>query len=379
MKVAALAIVLIVASAVVLIFANTLNSWVVGGLIGGLAALLISIPISLIIFSSMARRHDELVFAQAARLQEDDAYDEYEEIEGPVQYDEYGRAYRTHTEVYEAEAYILPNRDEAYDDEYGEYDEAYDDYNAYDTYEDQRLRRLPEARRLPAPGQGSQGYASPAHQQQSANRYPDGYRRATRELLASQERSRTPSGKQTGHQRQPRQGQTTRSLRSQQQAAALRAARREAEQEYNIHRDISVTSPRRATTPRRLPTQSAQLRRPQQHDEPGAMQPPARQTRREVTGDLVEREAQTDALRNRFPTTGAVRMNPDTGKIARNPQIDEEYPTSETWTGSMQNPLVRRAPYLYEDDPMREQFAQQIEKPIVRRSSRYLHPEEEQE
>ncbi|HLL78353.1 MAG TPA: hypothetical protein VKT25_02570 [Ktedonobacteraceae bacterium] len=374
MKVAALALVLIVASAVVLIFANTLNSWVVGGLIGGLAALLISIPISLIIFSSMARRHDELVFAQAASLQEDDAYDEYEEIEGPVQYDEYGRAYRTHTEVYEAEAYILPNRDEVYDDEYD-----YDAYDTYGAYEDQRLRHLPEARRLPAPGQGSQGYASPAHPQQPVNRYPDGYRRATRALPAPQERTRTPSGKQTGHQRQPRQGQTTRSLRSQQQAAALRAARREAEQEYTIHRDISVTAPRRVTTPRRLPTQSAQLRRPQQRDETGAMQPPARQTRREVTGDLVEREAQTDALRNRLPTTGSMRMNPDTGKIVRNPQIDEEYSTSETWTGSMQNPLVRRAPYLYEDDPMREQFAQQIEKPLVRRSSRYLHPEEEQE
>src|ERR1700730_12533066 len=77
MKVAALALVLIVASAVVLIFANTLNSWVVGGLIGGLAALLISIPISLIIFSTLARRHDERLYAQMLLQQEEDlAYEE---------------------------------------------------------------------------------------------------------------------------------------------------------------------------------------------------------------------------------------------------------------------------------------------------------------
>jgi hypothetical protein len=378
MKVAALALVLIVASAVVLIFANTLNSWVVGGLIGGLAALLISIPISLIIFSSMARRHDELVFAEAARLSEEEAYDEYDEIEGPVQYDEYGRAYRTRTEVYETEAYIVPNRDELYD----EYDDGYEAYNTHDRYndryDDQHLRRIPEARRLPAPGQLGQGSARAA-QQQPGDRYPGGYKRATRELPHSQERTRTPSGQQTGHQRQPRQGQTTRSLRAQQQAAALRAARREAEQEYNDNRDISITSSRRSATPRKLPRQSYQLRRPQQRDEAGDIPAPTRQSRREVTGDLQTGEGQTDALRGRYPTTGSMRVNPDTGKIVRNPQIDEDYSTSETWTGSLQNPLVRRAPYLYEDDPLREHFAQQIDKPIVRRSSRYLHPEEEQE
>src|SRR5579864_2019984 len=79
MKVAALALVLIVASAVVLIFANTLNSWVVGGLIGGLAALLISIPISLIIFSTFARRHDERLYAgMLLQPEEDIAYAEEE-------------------------------------------------------------------------------------------------------------------------------------------------------------------------------------------------------------------------------------------------------------------------------------------------------------
>ena len=38
MRVAAVAFVLIVGAAVVLAFANTLNSWVLGGLLGGLIA-----------------------------------------------------------------------------------------------------------------------------------------------------------------------------------------------------------------------------------------------------------------------------------------------------------------------------------------------------
>ena len=48
MKAVAVALVLIAGAAVVLWYGNTLNSWVLGGLIGGLAALLLSIPISLI-------------------------------------------------------------------------------------------------------------------------------------------------------------------------------------------------------------------------------------------------------------------------------------------------------------------------------------------
>ncbi len=139
MRIAALALVLIVASAVVLIFANTLNSWVLGGLIGGLAALLISIPISLIIFSALARRQDEHLHAQMlAQHEEDMAYDEYDE-------------YNEYAEVYEAEAYVLPSEDEQ--------------------FEQMRGRRQPEVRGLPAAGQS---YAS-ANQRPLNN--PQGYRR----------------------------------------------------------------------------------------------------------------------------------------------------------------------------------------------------------
>ncbi len=59
MRAAALALVLICGAAVVLWYGNMLNSWILGGLIGGLAALLLSIPISLALFSYLSRRHDE--------------------------------------------------------------------------------------------------------------------------------------------------------------------------------------------------------------------------------------------------------------------------------------------------------------------------------
>jgi hypothetical protein len=58
-KAVAVAFVLIAGAAVILWFGNRLNSWVLGGLIGGLASLLLSIPISLALFSYFTHQHDE--------------------------------------------------------------------------------------------------------------------------------------------------------------------------------------------------------------------------------------------------------------------------------------------------------------------------------
>ncbi len=357
MRIAALALVLIVASAVVLIFANTLNSWVLGGLIGGLAALLISIPISLIIFSALARRQDEHLHAQMlAQHEEDMAYDEYDE-------------YNEYAEVYEAEAYVLPSEDEQ--------------------FEQMRGRRQPEVRGLPAAGQS---YAS-ANQRPLNN--PQGYRKPTRDLPAAQERNRGASaqrqGQQTGHQRQPRSPYTTRSLRSQQHAAALRAARQEAEQEHSGSQHLSTGPVRRPATTRHLPPQSIQFHRSHLHDEmhktektqptntrrTNANSDTSNRNKPPRTDDLRPREMQTDQLRGHNPVTGPVRLNPETGKIVRNPQLGEY--SGESKSGSLRNPLVRRAPYMYEDDPIREELAQQIEKPITRRSSLYQTFEDEED
>jgi hypothetical protein len=59
-----MALVLIAGAAAVLWYGNTLNSWVLGGLIGGLAALLISIPISLTLFTYLSRQQEERLRAE---------------------------------------------------------------------------------------------------------------------------------------------------------------------------------------------------------------------------------------------------------------------------------------------------------------------------
>ena len=79
-----------------MVFANSLNSWVLGGLIGGLAALLISIPISVMLFTIISRRHD---------LKLQTLHQELSEM-GYVDPDEYG-----YEEVYDTDAYVLPDEE----------------------------------------------------------------------------------------------------------------------------------------------------------------------------------------------------------------------------------------------------------------------------
>lgn len=382
MRVAALALVLIVASAVVLIFANTLNSWVLGGLIGGLAALLISIPISLIIFATLARRQDEHLYAQMLLQQEEDlAYyeeeyqQEYEERADYDEEDEYGR-------VYDAEAYYLPTEEEE--------------------YELPRGRRQSEIRSLPAAGQSFASSSAYSTAKQRAANTPQNAlssqtsRRPTRELAYERERGEksresatSRQNQQTGHQRTARIPYTTGSLRSQQQAAARRVARQEAEQGKGSYgsEQISTGPVRRPATTRHLPPQSIQLNRSRVQEEASKKNTLGESRSRMETNRGAKRpsdagrhqETQTDQLRDRYPhpTTGPIRLDPETGQITRNRQVDEQSSGDEATTGNLYNPLVRRAPYLYEDDPLREELSQQIDKPITRRASRHLALNEE--
>ena len=377
MKVAALALVLIVASAVVLIFANTLNSWVVGGLIGGLAALLISIPISLIIFSTFARRHDESLYAQMLQQHEEDlAYAEeeyrqaYEDGDGYDEEEVYGR-------VYEADAYYVDEEAEA--------------------FELPRGRRQPELRSLPPAGQSYASYTARSSAKQRAADPPQNgtssqaSRRPTRELPYDRERGERTrefstsrqQKPQTGHQRIARTPYTTQSLRSQQQAAARRAARQEATQGRSAFESeqLSTGPIQRPTTTRHLPSQLNRARAQEeaarkQIGEDGWLRPTDNRGAKKPSngGGARPQETQTDQLRDRdnYPTTGPVRLRAETGQIARNRQVDEQYSEEEATTGNLYSPLVRRPPYLYEDDPLHEEFSRHIEKPIRRRASRNL-------
>ena len=385
MKVAALALVLIVASAVVLIFANTLNSWVVGGLIGGLAALLISIPIALIIFSTFARRHDERLYAQMLLQHEEDLAYAEEEYRQEYEEDEYYDEEEAYGRVYEADAYYVDEEEEE--------------------FELPRGRRQPELRSLPPAGQS---YASLSARSTAKQRTADlaqnvtssqPTRRPTRELGYDREKgertrefSTAHQKQQTGHQRTARTPYTTQTLRSQQQAAARRAAQQEAAQGRSQYgsEQLSTGPIQRPTTTRHLPPQSTQFSRSriQEEDsrrqigEDGWLRPTGNRGAKKPSNGGNERpqETQTDQLRNRdlYPATGPVRLNPETGYIARNRQGGEQASEEETTTGNLFNPLVRRAPYLYEDDPLREELSRHVEKPIRRRASRFLSLDDEE-
>src|SRR5579883_2411430 len=313
MRAAALALVLVVASAVVLVFANTLNSWVLGGLIGGLAAILLSIPITLMIFTYLSRRHDEhtqsLVVMREEHVIDSDIYheDEYDEIETQ-------RPPRS--TLFPYTTLFRSMRRE---------------------YDGRRSARTTQF--LPERGNGSS---------------PDRF--------VAQRGNRTPA--------------TTRSLRAQHQAAALRAARKEAEQErYGLDGITMSTAPLRKPprTTRHLAQQDGSLRRSPRAENVRQQRPASDESDYDTF-----REAQTDHIPGQYPRTGPVR-DPQTGQFVRNPQLPDVPHNPEITTGSLRNPLVRRAPYLYEDDPLREHFAQQIDKPIARRSSLFREPELEEE
>ena len=333
MKAAALAFVLLIGAAIVLAFANTLNSWVLGGLIGGLAAILLSIPISLALFTILARRHDAQLYAQG---QEDEMVFDDEE----------------YVEVYEADAYVLSS-----DDEQLELQE----------------RRIPERRnvpepsypRLPAAGQShAQSAAKSMYNQRSLN-YPQGTRRPSQALSAQRNGTRTPVQRLSPDRAVPNTRNQPNSL-AKHQTAALRAARREAAQELNpdkSQRSVDASTKQQQTSQRRyraIDDEDASNRYPQ-------------------TDSLRMRETETDRLRGRLEQTGPLQRNPETGKIMRNPQLGGRPGNPDAITGSLKNPLVRRPPYMYEDDPLRQELSQFIERPIVRRSSLKESWAEEQE
>ncbi|HJT56650.1 MAG TPA: hypothetical protein VJ761_09145 [Ktedonobacteraceae bacterium] len=371
MKAAALAFLLLIGAAVVLAFANTLNSWVLGGLIGGLAALLLSIPISLALFTIMARRHDEQLYMQDQSEEEEMVYD-----------DEYA-------EVYEADAYVLPSDD--------------DQYIA-------PRRRLPQARHVPASDYPRLPAAGQTHAQAAANgmynsrvlKSPQGRQRPSQALSWSEQENspNVPTQRSSLTGALPYRGDQSNSL-AKHRTAALRAARIEAARELESESDdlppatsMSRRIPARPSQPLKLRSNAVGQPRPtrqlsQQELEPDRMRRPADANKGQQTstrhyrhiennragnpeletGALRAHETETENLRGRLDQTEPLRRNPETGKFARNPQLREYSGNQETITGSLKNPLVRRPPYMYEDDPMREEMSQFVERPITRRSS----------
>jgi hypothetical protein len=339
----AMALVLIIGAAVVLWYGNTLNSWVVGGLIGGFAALLLSIPISLVLFSYFSRHYDthqqegilehrglSLVQSGSYSIVLDDDKEEY--IDEEQEYD--------NDEVYDSEdvdgdEYILVERS---------------------VWEERQSRHLPLARhtssssaRLPVVNQdlllGMEGGHADANPEQRLGQRGKG------------ESHPVKSSGSAGDRKDPSYGR----YRSQ----ALRAARAEAALRAECEDDNVFLSTR---TMRRL-------RQKQSRD---GRWPFSREVAEPPTNNSSQRPQRiVDSLP---PQNGSPRPLPvldDASQIDRFTHYRDSqtgYDIDEATKDNSGRSLIRRAPYIYEDDVLREEMAQYVEQPIVRRSSRYLKP-----
>lgn len=367
MRVAAVAFVLIVGAAVVLAFANTLNSWVLGGLLGGLAAILLSIPISLALFTFLARRHDTRQNSLVQSFEDepdftDDVYDE-PALQNP-------------------RGYFLP---------VGE--DFSMDPRARARYSLENCH-LPVSGFLPLPPAGHDLDAYEDDQEQYARRDPRNYPRQPRfpvRSLARDGEIKSPPP-QTGSRRNP----STRSL-AQHQSAALRKAREEAQRQHIDNRAGPGTSPRhpqgsrsssahrpRSPRPPSLSTGASQII--DEYDPRFPRQRGARPAWSEDEDFTTEQYPRRPGYPRQPRVSRSRSVDPWTGTLEDEDDQDEPgWPrgrrASENMSGTLHNPLVRRAPYLYDDDPLREEFAQQLNNtpPITRRSSLFEHYEDEEE
>lgn len=363
MRAVAVALVLIAGAAVVLWFGNMLNSWVLGGLIGGFAALLLSIPISLTLFSYLARRHDDRSYAEAQK--------EFTLVQ------DYDVVPRTSRAAYEIESYVLPVEDEWAEE---------DDRRRYTA----RDLPVPPSRRLPATAQ-SRGAKNLSPQRDTLSRTVRPSSRPLDVWSSDEVPERRPSSR-----RSP--SGETKSNRGRLQSEALRAARQEAAQQY-IDEDIEelpMPSSRRLSPDHPGRTRLSSQPLSSEQEQPALRRPyrPLEERTRKATGrqrpsdELHPRspygedkstddesfgpaEVQTEYLPQNYPRTEP--MNPrKTGPLNRRPRLGEHLQESEQGrsTGDLRRPHVRKAPYMYEDDPLRQELSQHLDPPVVRRSSR---------
>ncbi len=369
MKAVAVALVLIAGAAVVLWYGNMSNSWVVGGLIGGLAALLLSIPISLSLFSYLSRRHDERIRAE---------------------------------EAFAAEERSLVDDDPRFSARSGRRSQQYIESSIYDPQEDftedERYERYLDSR-IPLQRRLSPERRSSSTQQDSAlardlPRLPAPASKArTRELNGSPKESEWSLPRRKHYPGLPASDAVV--SRGKQQSEALRTARLEATRDADENASWPTQNAKRHSSERAVPqsrtgNELKTARRTRQLSDQVASPGEGRQeSRQRANGrspeDLSEREEErlsrlqrrkqieTDALDRRYASTE--RIVPPVAlppPVTRHPHLEQESLKTEEDgdKGHGTRPLIRRAPYLYDDDPLRQELFQHIETPPVRRSSR---------
>ncbi|MBA2681675.1 MAG: hypothetical protein H0U76_25180 [Ktedonobacteraceae bacterium] len=370
MKAVAAALVLVVGAAVVLWYGNTLNSWVLGGLIGGLAALLLSIPISLTIFSFLSRHHDQ-------RSRSDEEYEPiYEYPEVPE---------RVARSVYVVEE----DRPRVRPEVWGEEDEWYEgEEDGEEVFYDrtQGSRRPSAQPRLPAPNQQRSVPRLPAPQQstvkstrqlsQTTRQLPERNALNPKQLSAREKEitTRRPTQQRMNYSGQP--GYQPETQQSQMRSQALRTARMEAARQREEDQIEELPSHRSRRSPssrssRTLSESQYDEQEISQRTQQGAKQYPRRPRRKADAPSSQNGESQFSSQTSESTTRQSAqrqRTEPETDYL--NPPMTN---------GNIKKPLVRRAPYMYEDDPLRKELSQQVEGPITRRSSRNLSRHQEED
>ncbi|HEY7415857.1 MAG TPA: hypothetical protein VH593_11740 [Ktedonobacteraceae bacterium] len=375
MKAVATAIVLIAAAAVVLWSGATLNSWMLGGLIGGLAALLISVPVSLALFSHLANQQNSLfgeaVLRKKVSLSQVDAYppEYFDELDG------------NEREV-EGSLYALEQ----------DYPSEEDFYLQYPDYDNDRSPSAYQRAPLHANNQPLKRLSAPQ-------------RRGTSSFQTSKKLSEpmTARGKSAQGDRRSGRIAPSNSTLSQYRSQALRAARQEATRHRNEmtyreedaeQEDFSAPShrysdepersypsvPRRAS--RHLSTQ-ANLQRPRR----GTMEEDLLMQRfSQEAEDMYEDDAEIDhhyprteyRLHNSYPRTEPVERISSLNRGQRHQRQQKDLFDPETTTDSARRPLIRRAPYLYDDDPLRQELSPYFDHPpAIRRTSRLRRSSED--
>jgi hypothetical protein len=361
MKAVAVALVLIAGAAVVLWYGNTSNSWVVGGLIGGLAALLLSIPISLSLFSYLSRRHDERIRAEDALVEEEMSFSQIDDDP------RFSLRHNRRSPRYIESSVHNPQDQYLLDDE---------------RFERDMRPRIPPQRRLPS-GRDS----GPLPRELPAAPIPNQGAR-TRELNASAREAERTLPRRKHYPGLP--ASETGVSRVKQRSEALRTARLEAAQLQEDNEPWTTQNLRRNQPERSAREGDAATREPgkprRTRQLPGQTNQPAGRAHGDgrADEDAFEREErplrsrrrkdlETDAL-SHYPAEAEPEVPvielPHAG--TRHPNIEQENQRSEDEIDRSHRtrPLIRRAPYLYEDDPLRQELSQHIDVPSVRRSSR---------
>ncbi|HTK12037.1 MAG TPA: hypothetical protein VL485_33005 [Ktedonobacteraceae bacterium] len=372
MKVVAVALVLIAGAAVVLWYGNTANSWVVGGLVGGLAALLLSIPISLSLFSYLSRRHDERVRAEGALIEEEISLSQVDDDP------RFARRSGRHSQQYiESSIYELEDAFEMEDALYAE---------------ERARRHQPGAqKRLPASGPSSD-----SRRGATTNHSPS-FSREVPKLPAPKARTKELNEQQTKDldRTLPRRGNhpglpgsDTATFRSKYQSEALHTARLEAarqiDDEHRPTQHLKKNPAGGAKSTYRKQKPAGQVEQSGRQSENRSTLDDFAAGEERAFRQGRRRETETGSISRHSVETEPI-MSPDEQphQGTRHPHIAQEYLNAEDDTNTVHRtrPLIRRAPYLYEDDPLRQELYQHIEAPQVRRSSRKeaAHHDEEEE